>query len=282
MTAVELISTNVATGLVYERLSEVAFRIAATRSHYCVVLGDDGWSCIGVIRLADIAERTNPGSRILGDLVGQITPMMVRSGEPAEAVAALFVQHGLGEAIVVDSEDRYVGLITSESVLAWSVKELQLKAHAADPVTDPLPGPPSATRYVPGSSAEATKPNRLILVVEDHSASRRALLLILRRRNYDVIESDSVKSALLLAGQHKFDLVISDIELPDGSGFGLMMELRQRHGLKGIAVTGLAMEADRSRSRSAGFSFHLKKPVSIRDLESAIVAVLAAPSGVAS
>ena len=241
MTAVDLISTNVATGLVYEMLSEVAFRISATRSHYCVVLGDDGSSCIGVVRLADIAERTNPGSRILGDLVGQITPMTVRSDEPAEAVAALFVQHGLGEAIVVNSENRYAGLITSESVLAWSVKALQLKANAAEPVAELPPLPPSVIRYVPGAPAEATTPKRLILVVEDHPASRSALLLILRRRNYDVIESDSVKSALLLASQHKFDLVISDIELPDGSGFGLMMELRQRHGLKGIAVMGLAM-----------------------------------------
>ena len=282
MTAVELISTNVATGLVYERLSEVAFRIAATRSHYCVVLGDDGWSCMGVIRLADIAERTNPGNRILGDLIGQITPLTVRSTEPAAGIAALFAQHGLGAAIVVGPENRYVGLITSESVLAWTVKELQLKADAADSVSDQVTPSPGGVRYLPGSAGEVPRPNRLLLVVEDHVESRNALLLILRRRNYGVIETDSVKKALSLACQHKFDLVISDIELPDGSGLGLMKELRQRHGLKGIAVTGLSTDADRTRSQAAGFSYHLKKPVNIRDLEAAIAAVLAASSGVAS
>ena len=280
MTAVDLIAANVATGMVYEKLSEIAFRIAATRSHYCVVLGDDGLTCMGVIRLADIAERSNPGNRILGDLVGQITPLTVRSTEPAAEMAALFAQHSLGAAIVVDSENRYVGLITSESVLAWTVKELQLKGHAAELVSDQTPPSSSVTRQMSRSHGEIPRSHRLLLVVEDHVETRTALLLILRRRNYGVIEADSVQQALLLACQHKFDLVISDIELPDGSGFGLMKELRQRRGLKGIAVTGLSTDADRNRSQSAGFSYHLKKPVNIRDLEAAIDAVLAASTGV--
>lgn len=280
MTAVDLIAANVATGLVYERLSEVAFRIAATRSHYCVVLGDDGSSFMGVIRLADIAERTNPGNRILGDLVGQVTPLTVRSTEPAAGIAALFAQHSLGAAIVADPENRYVGLITSESVLAWTVKELQLKGKGAELVSDQAPPSPGVPRNVPGSLGQVPRPHRLLLVVEDHVETRTALLLILRRRNYGVIETDSVKQALSLACQHKIDLVISDIELPDGSGLGLMKELRQRHGLKGIAVTGLSTDADRTRSQSAGFSFYLKKPVNIRDLEAAIIAVLAASTGV--
>lgn len=95
------------------------------------------------------------------------------------------------------------------------------------------------------------------------------------------MDCGSTDEALKLAGQHKFDLVVSDIELPDGSGFELMKELQRRHGLKGIAVTGLASEGHRSRSLSAGFSFHLKKPVSIRDLENAI-AVLSTKSGIVS
>jgi CheY-like chemotaxis protein len=280
MTAAELISKNVATGLAYERLSDVAFRIATTRSHYCVVLSDDGLTCIGVVRLAEVAAKSNPGNRILGDLVGKISPMIVRSAEPAAGVATLFVRHGLSEAIAVDSKNHYVGLITSESVLAWSVKELQLNANAPEPISEPILPSPMATRQIPRSAAQPPGSRRLILVVEDHADSRSALTLILRRRDYDVIESDSVQEAQSLVRKHKFDLVISDIELPDGSGFGLMKVLREQHGLKGIALTGIPLGEDRTRSQSAGFSFLFRKPVNTRDLELAIVAVLAEQSGV--
>jgi CheY-like chemotaxis protein/CBS domain-containing protein len=279
MTSTDLISINVAVGLVYERLSEVARRIAASRSHYCVVLGDDGRTFMGLVRLADVAGRSNPGNRILGDLVGQITPLVVRSTEPAEGVAALFVQHSLGEAIVLDAEDHYVGLITSESVLAWSVRELQLRGNALDltapPPELPLPAVARQVRNIPTESSE-----KKILLVEDHPPSRGALKLILRRRNFEVLESGSVAEALGLAARHKFDLVISDVGLPDGSGFGLMKELRRLYTLKGIAITARGAEEDRAISLEAGFSCYLKKPVHVHELEQAIVDVLSASSGV--
>jgi CheY-like chemotaxis protein len=212
--------------------------------------------------------------------VGKISPMTVRTAEPAAGVATLFVRHGLSEAIVVDSKDHYVGLITSESVLAWSVKELQLNANPPEPISEPILPSSMAPRQVPTPPTQLRTSKRLILVVEDHADSRNALTLILRRRDYDVIESDSVQEAQSLVTRHKFDLVISDIELPDGSGFGLMKMLREQHGLKGIALTGIPLGEERTRSCSAGFSFVFRKPVNTRDLELAILAVLAETNGV--
>jgi len=67
------------------------------------------------------------------------------------------------------------------------------------------------------------------------------------------------------------DLVISDLGLPDGSGLDLMRELSQRHGLRGIALSGYGMDDDIRRSREAGFDAHLTKPVSLQTLQEAIL-----------
>lgn len=63
---------------------------------------------------------------------------------------------------------------------------------------------------------------------------------------------------------------MSDLGLPDGTGFDLMRELRDRHGLKGIAVSGFGMEEDLRRSRESGFLEHLIKPVDIDKLRAAL------------
>ena len=64
------------------------------------------------------------------------------------------------------------------------------------------------------------------------------------------------------ASSAKFDLLISDLGLPDRSGIELMQELRQRrHNLKGIALSGYGQQEDLRRSKEAGFSVHLVKPV---------------------
>ena len=64
--------------------------------------------------------------------------------------------------------------------------------------------------------------------------------------------------------------VVSDIGLPDGTGFQLMARLRDQYGLRGIALSGYGMEHDLAQGRAAGFLAHLIKPVDIRTLESAL------------
>ena len=72
------------------------------------------------------------------------------------------------------------------------------------------------------------------------------------------------------AQRQKFDLVISDLGLPDGVGYDLMPTLRQRYGIKGIALSGYGMDADVQKSKEAGFTEHLTKPVDPTTLEAAI------------
>jgi CheY-like chemotaxis protein len=70
-------------------------------------------------------------------------------------------------------------------------------------------------------------------------------------------------------GEPGFDLVVSDLGLPDGSGLDVMRRLA-RQGVPGIALSGYGMEEDLRRSREAGFACHLTKPVSLERLERAL------------
>ncbi len=130
---------------------------------------------------------------------------------------------------------------------------------------------PSAIGGVP----VATPRGRIgrILLVEDHAATRAALEHLLVRRRYEVRSAASATEARELARAGEFDLLISDIGLPDGTGYELMAEFRDRLGLKGIALTGYGMEEDVARSRAAGFLQHLTKPVRMQALDAALEAV---------
>ena len=115
-------------------------------------------------------------------------------------------------------------------------------------------------------------PGKRILLVEDHEATRVALAQLLSRRNYQVLAANSVAQARGLAQLERFDLVISDIGLPDGDGYALMSELRDKFGLRGIALTGYGMEQDVTRGKNAGFIAHLIKPIRVDTLERALSA----------
>ncbi len=109
-----------------------------------------------------------------------------------------------------------------------------------------------------------------LLVVEDHADSAELLAELLESHGHTVSVATTAKAALALASQNSYDVIVSDVGLPDSSGYELMNELRTRYAVKGIAVTGSSREADVERGRAAGFSFHLVKPVSVRTLEAAL------------
>jgi len=118
----------------------------------------------------------------------------------------------------------------------------------------------------------AARPLRL-LVVEDHQPTLQVMTSLLQSIRHQVKTASDLAGARRLAETHVFDLVVSDIGLPDGSGLDLMLELRDRYGLAGIAVSGYGMDEDLKRSREAGFSEHLVKPVGLDQLKDAIARV---------
>jgi CheY-like chemotaxis protein len=99
---------------------------------------------------------------------------------------------------------------------------------------------------------------------------------LLRERGHRVTSAGGVEAALRVADHDgPFDLVISDIGLPDGSGLELMQRIRTAGPVPGIALSGYGTEEDLRKSREAGFFTHLTKPVDFPTLEAAIRRVAA-------
>jgi PAS domain S-box-containing protein len=127
--------------------------------------------------------------------------------------------------------------------------------------------------------AEAVPPRRdglRILLVEDNPDTLRYIGVVLQARGHEVTTAARLSDALREAEGRDLDLILSDIELPDGTGLELMRELRDR-GVPGVAMSGYGSEEDVRASRGAGFAEHLTKPVDVAKLEAAIQRV--APAG---
>jgi len=136
-----------------------------------------------------------------------------------------------------------------------------------------LPGAASLIKVTgavaPAAGAQGSRQLRL-LVVEDHADTARSLARLLGRAGFAVVTASDVASALAIAERESFDVLISDIGLPDGSGTDVMREVRARSTIPGIAMSGYGMEEDVRRSHEAGFSEHLVKPVDADKLKEAI------------
>lgn len=149
-----------------------------------------------------------------------------------------------------------------ELPLARKQGKLPLTAKTMPPVQLALP------------ALQKAAPSVSILLVEDHEPTRAALAHLLLRRHYQVQTAASLFEARALADKQNFDLLISDLGLPDGSGCDLMREFQTQHPMKGIALTGYGTEGDIARSNNAGFIAHLTKPVDVESLENTLARVL--------
>src|SRR5204862_6555115 len=98
---------------------------------------------------------------------------------------------------------------------------------------------------------------------EDNQATPEVLGRILRKQGHDVVTASTVEAAQGFAANREFDLVISDIGLPDGNGIDLMNELTRGYVLRGIALSGYGMDEELARTKNAGFIAHLVKPVDV-------------------
>src|SRR6185503_12627753 len=135
-----------------------------------------------------------------------------------------------------------------------------------------------ARRFIDATTESSNRTFR-ILLVDDHQDTCAALERLLARRGHLVAVSHDVRSAMDAAVRNKFDLLISDVALPDGTGMDLMRQLRAIAEVPGIAISGFGNNGDIERSLQAGFSEHLIKPVQLEKLEAAIERALGAGAG---
>jgi signal transduction histidine kinase len=108
-----------------------------------------------------------------------------------------------------------------------------------------------------------------VLVVDDSTDTLELMAAIFRQRGCKVMAARSGEEAIRLAREERPSLIVSDIGMPDMDGCDLLVELRRLPGMAdipAIAISGYAMDGDRDRALSSGFSAHLAKPVEINDL----------------
>jgi len=117
-----------------------------------------------------------------------------------------------------------------------------------------------------------------VLVVDDSADGRTLTSLVLTHAGASVRAVASVRDALQLLGAERLDALVSDIDLPDQDGYGLIRQVRQyeaEHGgfVPAVALTGYARAEDRARSLAAGFQAHIPKPVEPAELVTVIATI---------
>jgi len=174
-----------------------------------------------------------------------------------------FAGLGLGLAISKRLVDVHGGTIAaqSEGKGTGSTFVVELPIVAAPLETPPRIGPPPLR--------SPTRP-MTILLVEDHEATARVMAKLLKNMGHEVKTAFSLASAIAATNTAEYDLLLSDIGLPDGSGLDLMRQLRQQYAGKAVALTGYGMEEDIRNSHDAGFAAHVTKPVDVDRLRETI------------
>jgi CheY-like chemotaxis protein len=105
-----------------------------------------------------------------------------------------------------------------------------------------------------------------VLLVEDHLDTAHTLSRLLHRSGFVVVRATDVATAAARAEAENFDVLVSDLGLPDGNGYDVIRRIRAHQIVPAIAMSGYGMDEDVRRTREAGFTEHLVKPIDVPQL----------------
>jgi CheY-like chemotaxis protein len=208
-------------------------------------------------------------------ITADVLPRIFNAFEQGEqTVTRTYGGLGLGLAISQAIVDLHHGRIWAESDGAnrGSAFHVAMPLHTIEPQ---LPRPQTT---LPATQSDHHPTRQLhVLLVDDHTDTMQVMSRILSRWGLRLTCASRISEALQAAFKEKFDLLISDIGLPDGSGCELAEQLQKIQPIPAIALSGFGMDSDIQHSLAAGFSVHLTKPVNLDQLWKAII-VLTEPA----
>ncbi len=108
--------------------------------------------------------------------------------------------------------------------------------------------------------------SKLVLIVEDNELNMKLFRDLLEAHGIDTIETKDGKNVLDMAREHKPDLILMDIQLPEISGLDVTKWLKEDEELKEIpviAITAFAMKGDEQKIREGGCEDYISKPISV-------------------
>jgi two-component system cell cycle response regulator DivK len=118
-----------------------------------------------------------------------------------------------------------------------------------------------------GVATESTNGSaKTVLVVEDNELNMKLFHDLLEVHGYNIIQTKDGMDALRLAREHKPDLILMDIQLPEVSGLEVTKWIKEDDDLKSIpviAVTAFAMKGDEEKIREGGCEAYIAKPISV-------------------
>jgi PAS domain S-box-containing protein len=167
---------------------------------------------------------------------------------------------GVGLTIVRQIVELHGGAVTAESDGVGTGSRFMVRLPAL--------GAPSADAPPAKAAQEPPTAKRRIVLVDDNEDTVRSLAGLLTRRGHEVQVAYDGPGGLAAAREFGPDVLLLDIGLPGFDGFELARRLRQDRFADAlmIAISGYAQESDREQSRSAGFDYHLAKPVDLAEL----------------
>ena len=214
-------------------------------------------------------EFADTGIGIAPDALPRIFAPFVQAGP---TIQSRFGGLGLGLAIAKSLAEAHEGSLTASSPGPGKGATFRLELPAFEKRPRPAAVATPATPVLP------RRQNLRLLLVENHSDTLLTLQRLLARKGYVVEIASDFASAVALCAATRFDLIISDVGLPDRSGLELMEEIKRRRQIPGVAVSGFGLDADVAKSLAAGFSEHLIKPIDFEQLDTTLQRLAAGTS----
>ena len=271
-------------------------------THGCRIPADPGrmqqvlWNLLmNAVKFTPPGGRVEVTGRSLADTHVEIEVADTGAGMPADTLARVFRPFEQGSR---DSTRRHAGL-----GLGLSISRALVEAHGGTimassdgpgqgsrfvvrlpcaPAASTHDGPAPATGSVRGgmvAAADAGTATLRVLVVEDHEDTAEMMQRLLSMRGHEVTVAATVAGAIDALRSAEFDVLVSDVGLPDGTGMDVVRHAREALRLRvpAIAITGYGLPDDVERARSAGFDVHLTKPINLLQLDDAVARVASGP-----